>query len=214
LWLIRKWLRAPIYKNGRLHKRRKGLPQGSPLSPLLSNILLDQLDKYLKQKGCKFIRYADDFSIYTKSKASSKVIGNAVYLFLRDKLDLPINYEKSGIRRPLSFKVLGYRFASIYKKGVKGKYQLVVSDQAWKNLKQKLRYATKKTLACSFEERLQRLKLIYRGWLNNYRLGNIQAKLKKIDEWLRNRLRYCIWHDWKKLERKRKNLIRLGVKQG
>ena len=197
LWLIRKWLRAPILKNGRLYKRRKGLPQGSPLSPLLSNILLDQLDKYLKGKGLKFIRYADDFSIYTESKGAAQEIGNQVYLFLKEKLDLPINREKSGIRRPSSFTVLGYKFTPIYKKGVKGKYQLVVSEQAWAAFKQKLKYATKKTLPLSLTERLQRLKLIYQGWLNNFRLGNIYTKLKKVDEWLRNRLRYCIWHDWR-----------------
>ncbi len=214
LWLIRKWLRAPIHKNGRLYKRRKGLPQGSPLSPLLSNILLDQLDKYLKSRGLKFVRYADDFSIYTQSKAEAQKIGNEVYLFLKEKLDLPINKAKSGIRRPSTFKVLGHKFTPIYKKGVKGQYQLVVSAEAWKTLKQKLKYATKKTLPMSLAERLQKLKLIYQGWLNNFRLGNIQAKLKKMDEWLRNRLRYCIWHDWKKPERKRKNLIRLGVNQG
>jgi len=214
LWLIRKWLRAPIHKNGRLYKCRKGLPQGSPLSPLLSNIILDQLDKYLKAKGCKFIRYADDFSIYTESKAAAKAIGNEVYLFLKDKLDLPINRAKSGIRRPSTFKVLGYRFTPIYKKGVRGKYQLVVGKEAWKTLKRKLKYATKKTLPLSLAERLQRLKPIYQGWLNNFRLGNIHAKLKKVDEWLRNRLRYCIWHDWKKPERKRKNLIPLGIKPG
>lgn len=195
LWLIRKWLRAPIHKNGRLHKRRKGLPQGSPLSPLLSNILLDQLDKYLKAKGCRFIRYADDFSIYTQSKTEAKWIGNQVYLFLKEKLDLPINKAKSGIRRPATFKVLGYGFTPIYKKGVKGKYQLVVSKESWKTLKRKLKYTTKKTLPLSLAERLERLKLIYQGWLNNFRLGNIHAKLKKVDEWLRNRLRYCIWHD-------------------
>jgi RNA-directed DNA polymerase len=214
LWLIRKWLRAPILKNGRLYKRRKGLPQGSPLSPLLSNILLDQLDKYLKSRELKFIRYADDFSIYTQSKAEAQNIGNEVYLFLKAKLDLPINREKSGIRRPSTFKVLGHKFTPVYKKGVTGQYQIVVSDEAWLKLKQKLKYATKKTLPLSLTERLQRLKLIYQGWLNSFRLGNIHAKLKKLDEWLRNRIRYCIWHDWKKLERKRKNLIRLGINQG
>jgi RNA-directed DNA polymerase len=214
LWLIRKWLRAPILKNGRLYKRRKGLPQGSPLSPLLSNILLDQLDKHLKSRELKFIRYADDFSIYTQSKAEAQNIGNEVYLFLKEKLDLPINREKSGIRRPSTFKVLGHKFTPVYKKGVTGQYQIVVSDEAWLKLKQKLKYATKKTLPLSLTERLQRLKLIYQGWLNSFRLGNIHAKLKKLDEWLRNRIRYCIWHDWKKLERKRKNLIRLGINQG
>jgi len=214
LWLIRKWLRAPILKNGRLYKRRKGLPQGSPLSPLLSNILLDQLDKYLKSRELKFIRYADDFSIYTQSKAEAQGIGNEVYLFLKERLDLPINREKSGIRRPSTFKVLGHKFTPVYKKGVKGQYQIVVSEEAWLKLKQKLKYATKKTLPLSLTERLQRLKLIYQGWLNSFRLGNIHVKLKKLDEWLRNRIRYCIWHDWKKLERKRKNLIRLGINQG
>ena len=91
LWLPRKWLRAPILVNGKLVKRRKGIPQGSPLSPLLSNILLDQLDKHLKYKGYKFIRYADDFSIYTQTKSRARSIGNEAYLFLRDKLELPIN---------------------------------------------------------------------------------------------------------------------------
>ncbi len=211
LWLIRKWLRAPIQVNGKLHKRRKGMPQGSPLSPLLSNILLDELDKYLKSKGLKFVRYADDFSIYTKSKASAQKVGNEVYLFLKNKLDLPINKEKSGIRRPSDFELLGHGFVPTYKKGEKGKYQLIVKKQSWVNLKRKLKWITKKTLPYSFEERLQKLSEVWMGWVNNYRLASIQAKLKQLDEWLRNRLRYCIWHDWKKPERKRKNLIRLGV---
>ena len=214
LRLIRKWLRAPIQKKGRLHKRRKGLPQGSPLSPLLSNILLDQLDKYLKAKGCKFIRYADDFSIYTKSKSEAKRVGNQVYVYLKDKLDLPINLLKSGLRRPSSFELLGYGFTPVYKKGVKGKYQLVVSKRSWQTLKRKLKYATKKTMPLSISERLNKLKEIYQGWLNNFRLGNIETKLKKVDEWLRNRIRYCIWHDWKKPDRKRKNLVRLGINSG
>ena len=214
LRLIRKWLRAPIQINGRLVKRRKGLPQGSPLSPLLSNIILDQLDKELNRRGLKWIRYADDFSIYTKSKAAAQTVGNAIYLFLKNKLELPINREKSGIRRPSTFNVLGHGFVPTYRKGEKGKYQIVVSKQGWQGLKRKLKQATKKTKPYSLSERLQKLKAIYSGWINYYRLASIHAKLKVIDEWLRNRLRYCIWHDWKKPERKRKNLIRLGVRQG
>ncbi len=211
LRLIRKWLRAPILIKGKLIKRRKGMPQGSPLSPLLSNIMLDVLDKEFVRKGYRYVRYADDFSIYTKSKAEAQRIGMEVYLFLQDKLKLPINKEKSGIRRPSNFELLGHGFVPTYKKGEKGKYQLVAKKSSWGSLKRKLKGITKKTRPHKFEERLKKLAEVCRGWVNNYRLASIQVKLKALDEWLRNRLRYCIWHDWKKPERKRKNLIRLGV---
>jgi group II intron reverse transcriptase/maturase len=213
LRLIRKWLCAPIQINGKLHRRRKGVPQGSPISPLLSNILLDVLDKELERRNLKYVRYADDFSIYAKSKREAKKVGNEFFLFLRDKLRLPINREKSGIRRPSDFELLGHAFVPTYQKGVKGKYQLVVKKNSWESLKRKLKLITKKTKPYSFEERLEKLAEVWRGWVNNYRLASITAKLKSLDEWLRNRLRYCIWHDWKKPERKRKNLIRLGVDQ-
>ena len=190
------------------------MPQGSPLSHLLSNILLDQLDKHLKSKGYRFIRYADDFSMYAKTKEETRRIGNETYLFLRDKLDLPINRKKSGIRRPSDFELLGHGFVPTYRKGEKGRYQLVVKKSSWASLKRKLKATTKKTLPYSFEERIAKINEVYRGWVNNYRLASIYTKLKSLDEWLRNRLRYCIWHDWKKPERKRKNLVRLGVKQG
>lgn len=214
LRFIRKWLRVPISIHGKLHKRRKGIPQGSPISPLLSNIILDVLDKEMQNQGLRYVRYADDFSIYAKSKIEAKRTGNSMYLFLRDKLKLPINGAKSGIRRPVNFKLLGHGFVPIYKKGIKGQYQLVVKQESWEKFKRNLKSLTKKTKPMSLLERLERLNQVCRGWMNNYRLTNIYAKLKKLDEWLRNRLRYCIWHDWKKLERKRKNLIQLGIEEG
>ena len=211
LRLIRKWLRVPMMINGKLIKRRKGVPQGSSLSPLLSNILLHELDKELEKRGLKYVRYADDFSIYTKNKSTARKAGNEVFLFLKNKLKLPINREKSGIRKPVQFEILGHRFVPTYWKGAKGKYQLVVSDKSWKNLKQNLKTITRKTTPSSVVQRIAQLKEVGRGWVNYFRMASIHGKLKDLDSWVRNRLRYCIWHQWKKRERKKKNLIRLGV---
>ncbi len=212
--LIRKWLRAPIQINGKLHKRRKGVPQGSPLSPLLANILLNELDKELTRRNLRFVRYADDFSIYTKYKSHATATLKAIEKFLKTKLKLTINREKSGVRKPVQFELLGFGFESTYKKGDKGKYQLVVGKKGWERLKQRLKFITRKTTPKSFDERIQQINEVQRGWLNYFRGTSIKGKLTKLDGWLRNRLRYCIWHHWKKPERKRKNLIRLGVDQG
>lgn len=184
------------------------------LSPLLSNILLHELDKELVKRGLKFVRYADDFSVYVKDKVEARKIGNSIYVYLRDKLKLPINREKSGIRKPVQFTLLGFRLVPTYIKGDKGKYQLIVSDKAWLRLKRSLKAITRKTSPLSFDERIGKIKEIQRGWLNYFRGANIFTKLRDLDGWVRNRLRYCIWHDWKQSERKRKNLIRLGVEKG
>jgi len=211
--LIRKWLRVPILINGKMQKRRKGVPQGSPLSPLLSNILLHELDKEMTRRKLKFVRYADDFSIYCKSQNQAKVTAVVIAKFLKTKLQLTINTEKSGIRRPVNFMLLGFGFVPTYQKGSKNQYQLVVAEKAWLTLKQKLKSITRKTAPVKLEERIAKIKEIQRGWLNYFRGTSITGKLRDLDGWLRNRLRCCIWHDWKKPERKRKNLIRLGVDQ-
>ena len=212
LRLIRKWLKAPILINGKLTKRRKGVPQGSPLSPVLSNIMLHELDKELERRKLRYVRYADDFSIYTTSDEAARIAGNGIYLFLKNKLRLPINRAKSGIRKPVNFEILGFRFVSTYQKGVYGQYQLVASDKSWKRFKMNMKAITRKTAPYSFEERIRKLKEVQRGWVNYFRMASIHGKLKDLDGWVRNRLRYCIWHDWKKPERRRKSLIRLGIK--
>jgi len=209
--LLRKFLRAPMQIDGKLHKRRKGVPQGSPLSPLLSNILLNELDKELEKRGHRYVRYADDFSIYVRSKTAARRVGNSIYRFLRDVLHLPINREKSGIRRPSKFELLGYHFVPVFKKGAKGQYQLVVSRKSWQSFKYKLKELTRKTTPIGFAERIRRLNRLITGWLNYFKLANIQGKLQALDSWLRKRLRYCIWHHWKRPGRKQKNLMRLGV---
>ena len=214
LHLIRKWLRVPVKINGKLVKRRKGVPQGSPLSPLLSNIMLHELDKELEKRGHRYVRYADDFSIYTKSKKAARRVGNSIFLFLKNKMKLSINREKSGIRKPVQFEILGHEFVPTYKKGETGKYQAVVSENKWKSLKSELKRITQKTAPLTFDQRIAQLKTVHRGWINYFRMASMQSKLKELDGWLRNRLRYCIWEDWKKPERKRKNLIRLGIHNG
>jgi len=221
LRLIRKWLQVPILINGKLHKRYKVLPQGSPLSPLLSNIMLDQLDKYLEKRWLNLsatqtilASISDQSRKQNLLAMKSMFIWEIVYVYLRDKLELKINRHKSGIRRPSNLTILAHSFTSVYKKGSKGQYQLIGSKNSWENLKRKLKRVTKKTLAYSFHDRLIAFKLTYQRWIKNYRLANIYSKLKMVDERLRNRLRYCIWHDWKKPNRKHKNLIRLRVEKG
>ena len=173
--------------------------------------MLHELDKYLEGNGHKYVRYADDFSIYCKGKSKAQETGNKVYLFLKNKLKLSINREKSGIRKPVQFQILGYRYVSTYVKGTKGKYQMAAGEKGWKKLKETLKEITKKVSPRSLAERITQLKTVQRGWINYFRMASMQAKLKELDSWVRNRLRYCIWHDWKKPERKRKNLMRLGV---
>ncbi len=222
LRLIRKWLRAPILVNEKLTKRRKGVPQGSPLSPLLSNILLHELDQYLEKQRLRYVRYADDFSVYAKTPYLAQRAAKAVTAFLEGKLRLKINSQKSGIRKPEQFQVLGYSLTKVAKPAKpqkkepqkQGKYRLTVSQKSWDKLKERLKVITRKTAPKSFDERIKELKEVQRGWLQYFRLGNIHSRLREVDYWLRNRLRYCIWHDWKKPDRKRKNLIRLGVPAG
>ncbi len=209
--LLKRWLRAPIEIEGKLVKRRKGVPQGSPISPFLSNVMLNELDKEMERLGLKFVRYADDFSIYCRTKSDALRANKLVIKFLNDKLKLPINTDKSGIRRPVHLQVLGFGFVPTYRKGEKGKYQLVVTTKKFKSFKEKLKELTRKTTPMSFNERIEKINSTLRGWLQYFRYASIQQKLIKLDGWLRNRLRYCIWHHWKKRERKRKNLIRLGV---
>ena len=211
LRLIRKWLRAPIQIKGKLVKRRKGVPQGSPLSPLLSNILLNELDKELESRKLRFVRYADDFSIYCRLPSDAKLISKTITKYLVTQLKLKVNVAKSGIVKPVKFTILGFTFASTYQKGVKGQYQLTVGEKAWTKLKEKLKAITRKTLPISLAERIVKINEVTRGWLTYFKGSNIVGKLRDVDGWLRNRLRYCIWTDWKKPERKRKNLLRLGV---
>ena len=208
LRLIRKWLRAPIQINGKLVKRRKGVPQGSPLSPILSNIMLDLLDKELTALGVKYVRYADDFSIYCQESGEAQAIQEKTHRFLQQKLHLPVNEEKSGIRAPEEFTILGYSFER--SKG-RSDYRLTASVKSRKDLKAKLKEVTRKTTPYTFDMRMSRLKEIQSGWIQYFRYAHIRWYLKDLDSWVRSRIRYCIWHHWKKPKRRCKSLIRMGI---
>jgi hypothetical protein len=146
-----------------------------------------------------------------RSKVAARRVGNSIYLFLKTRLRLPINREKSGIRRPSTFYLLGYGFVPVFGKGSKGTYQLVVDRKALRKLKAQIKSITRKTILASFDERIARLNLLQTGWINYFKLANMYGKLRDIDVWIRRRLRGCIWHDWKKPNRKMKSLIRLGI---
>lgn len=193
LRLIWRYLRSPMQLEKCLRKRRQGVPQGGPLSPLLSNIVLDNLDKELERRGVRFVRYADDFSLFVRSKRAANRLKSSITKFIKDKLHLEVNEAKSQICRPSNYQYLGYAFVPSYKKGARGIYQLVVGKTKLVKLKQELKRITRKTIPMSFDERIQRIKQVMYGWLNYFKYASIQAKMAYLDVWLRCRLRYCIW---------------------
>ena len=214
LKLIRRYLKSDMMKGGVSTQRKKGTPQGSPLSPLLSNIILNELDKELTKRGLRFVRYADDCSIFLKSKRSARRVQKRITKFIENKLHLKVNEEKTSICRPINYFMLGYGFVPTYKKGEKGKYKLRVSPKSFKRMKQRVKQITKKTTSISISERLSRLEAFTRGWVNYYKYAHVSLKLKELDGWVRNRLRYCIWKHWKKPNKRWRSFIRLGIKRG
>jgi group II intron reverse transcriptase/maturase len=214
LRLIRKWLRAPMCINGKTVKRRKGMPQGSPLSPILSNILLTEPDRKPESGGVKYVRYADDFSLYFAEESEARRTGKEIYLCLRDRLHLPINRAKSGIRRPEDFTIPGYSYAPSGMENSPEQYRQIAGSKSIKRLKAKLKEITRKTTPYTFDIRVSKLKEVQRGWLEYFRSGKLECILESLDGWVRRRLRYCIWHNRKTPKRRCKNLIRLGVKVG
>jgi group II intron reverse transcriptase/maturase len=211
LRLIWRYLRSPIEIDGKLHKRRQGVPQGGPLSPLLSNIVLNELDRELESRNYMFVRYADDFCVFTKSKSNAQRAMIAITKFIESNLHLVVNKEKSHVCRPSQLVFLGYTFTSVYTKGAKGQFQLIVANDKLHKFQRELKRLTRKTTPMTFNERIMRINWLVRGWLNYFKHANLHAKLVHLDHWLRCRLRYCIWHHWKKREKKRRSLIRLGV---
>ena len=212
--LIRLYLQSDLMLGGLSQTRERGMPQGSPLSPLLSNIILNELDKELTKRGLRFVRYADDCSIFLKSKRSAYRVNRSISKFIENKLHLKVNIEKTSVCRPISYFTLGYGFVPTYNKDEKGKYKLRVSPQSFKRMKRKVKEITRKTNPLSFSERIAKLTAFMRGWVNYYKYAHVGSKLAELDGWVRNRLRYCIWKHWKKPDKRMRSYIRLGVPKG
>jgi len=214
LRLIRKYLKTGIMLGGATQERIEGTPQGSPLSPLLSNILLNELDKELTKRGHRFVRYADDCSIFLSSKQAAKRVLESITGFIEQKLKLKVNTEKTSICRPVNFHTLGYNFISTYKRNEKGKYRLRVSPKRFKLMKRKVKEITRKTRPLSFNQRIAELNSFMKNWIGYFRYAFMQGKLKDLDAWIRNRLRYCIWKHWKKPNKRMRAYIRMGIPKG
>jgi len=214
LRLIRKYLKTGIMLGGATQERLEGTPQGSPLSPLLSNILLNELDKELTERGHRFVRYADDCSIFLHSKRAASRVLKSITKFIGQKLKLKVNTEKTSICRPVNFHTLGYNFIGTYIRGEKGKYRLRVSPKRFKLMKHKVKEITRKTRPLSFNERIAELNSYIKNWIGYFRYAFMQGKLKDLDVWIRCRLRYCIWKHWKKPNKRMRAYIRMGIPKG
>jgi RNA-directed DNA polymerase len=210
LTLIRKFLNTGIMKGEEYEKREQGTPQGSPLSPLLANILLNELDWEMEKRGLKFVRYADDITIFQQSHTAARRVLSKIRDFIERKLKLSVNMDKTKIVKPNKLEILGFCFVPAYKKGDRG-WILAISKKSWINLKFKLKEITRKTAGLSVRERIAEINTLMRGWVNYFRKGTGYQKFKTLDAWVRHRLRYCIWHDWKKPKKREKSLIKLGV---
>ena len=208
---IRAFLEAGLVLEGNWEAREEGTPQGSPLSPILSNILLDELDKELQQRGHRFVRYADDCSIFLKSRRAAQRVLESITRFIEGKLKLKVNAEKTKIVRPTQFVLLGHTFTSSYRKGSKNDYRLSIAKKSYERLKAKIKIITRKTRPVNLAVRIAELNQLCRGWVNYFQHATGYQKLKDIDGWVRNRLRYCIWKQWKHPKRRKRAFLQLGL---
>ncbi|PZX50535.1 group II intron reverse transcriptase/maturase [Algoriphagus chordae] len=204
--LIHKYLNAGVQVGGIVESSERGVPQGGPLSPLLSNILLDELDKELEGRGHKFVRYADDLVIFCKSKRGSARVMRSIIRFIEDKLFLRVNRDKSQVVPIRQVKFLGYSF---YK--VKGEGRLRVHPKSASKMKAKIKELTSRSNGWSNERRKESMRQYITGWVNYFRLADMQNLLREIDKWYRRRIRMVIWKQWKRTKTKLRNLTRLGI---
>ena len=206
LRLIRKFLTSGVLDHGLFARSDKGTPQGGPLSPLLANVYLNELDKELTRRGHHFVRYADDCNIYVKSQRAGERVMRSITRFLEKRLKVKVNPDKTKVGSPLRLKFLGFSL------GVDSKGAYVrPAKQSQQRVKQALKLLTKRNRGISLEKMFKEIYQKMRGWLQYYSIGKLSGFIKRLDQWLRSRIRQYIWKQWKKIKTKVTNLQKLGL---
>ena len=204
LKLIRAFLNAGIIKDLEYIPTKVGTPQGSPLSPLLSNIMLDELDKELETRKHKFCRYADDCNIYVKTKRAGERVFTSIKSFLEKRLKLSLNLEKSAVDFAWKRKFLGYSFLGIKNPIIR------ISKQSLIKFKDRVRQITKCHRSQPLSRRIEQLNIFVRGWINYFQLTKTEKLLRDLDSSIRHRLRMCLFKQWRKPRTRVRNMIKLG----
>ena len=206
--LIHKYLNAGVISGGIFEKTETGTPQSGPLSPLLSNVMLNELDRELTRRGHRFVRYADDCMIFCKSRKSAERTLKNIIPFIEGKLFLKVNRKKTGVAHISKVKYLGYAFYRY-----KGKCKFRVHPKSVAKMKDKIRELTKRNNGWGNEYRAMKLTQFVRGWVNYFSLADMKGLLRETDEWLRHKIRTIYWKQWKKVRTKFKELKKLGVEE-
>jgi RNA-directed DNA polymerase len=202
LGLIGRYLRAGVLVGSNIEPTEWGTPQGSPLSPLLSNILLDELDKELEARGHRFVRYIDDLVILVKSRRAGRRVMAKISHYLTQKLKLKVNRQKSRVVKIEELNYLGFTFWGI---------RIFAVDQAIKDFKHRLRGLTSRSWGVSMMERIERLNRYLRGWMNYFGISQHYSPIEELDGWLRRRIRMCYWKQWRRARTRITNLLKLGT---
>lgn len=206
LKLIRQYLESGVMIGGLYSKTEEGTPQGGPLSPLLSNVILDKLDKELERRGHKFCRYADDCNIYVQTKRSAERVMLSVRRYLEEELRLKVNEKKSETGSPKGRKFLGFSF---YQKGKE--IGVRIHPKSLERIKEKVRKLTSRSNGMSIEVRIKKLSSLIGGWVSYFKVADMKSHCQRLDEWLRRRLRMCYWKNWKRTKTRLENLVKLGI---
>ena len=206
LKLIRAFLNAGVMENGLVSPSVEGTPQGGPLSPLLSNLVLDELDRELERRGHRFVRYADDSNIYVRSQPAGQRVMKSVTRFITQKLKLKVNETKSAVARPQERKFLGFSFTA------SPEAKRVIAPQALDRFKQRIREITRRAKGVSMKTTIEELAPFMRGWRSYFGFCETPEVLVSLTRWVRLRIRAAMWRQWKTPRRRREALIELGVR--